>query len=89
MLALFNIRNVLSEAAGVRRLALLHVLDLINSCRFHHARGHIRVGKRRSAREMLIVDIGTVIGQGHVIPMGESQWMVNHRIDLRMFNEIY
>ena len=39
---------------------------------------------------MRIVDIGTVIGQAHVIPMGESQWivLVNHMIDLRMFNEI-
>ena len=89
LLALFKIRNVFSEAPGVRRLALLRVLDLINSGRFHLASGHSRVGKRRSGREMRIVDIETVIGQAHVIPTGEGQWMVNHKIDLRTFNEIY
>jgi len=41
LLALFKIRNVFSEAAGVRRLALLRVLDAINSGRFHLASGHI------------------------------------------------
>jgi len=89
LLALFKIRNVFSEAAGVRRLALLRVLDQINSGRFHLTSGHIRVGKRCSSREMRIVDIGTLIGQAHVIPTGEGQWIVNHRIDLRTFNETY
>ena len=82
-------RNIFSKATGVQRLALLHVLDLINSGRFHLVNGHIRIEKRRSGREMRIVDIGTVIGQAHVIPTGEGQWIVNHRIDLRTFNEIY
>jgi len=50
------------EAAGVRRLALLRVLDPINSGSVHLASRHIRVGKRRSGREMRIVDRGTVIG---------------------------
>jgi len=85
LLALFKIRNVFSEAASVRRLALLRVLDPINSGRFHLASGHIRVRKRRSGREKRIVDIGTVIGQAHVIPTGEGQWITNHRIDLRTF----
>jgi len=89
LLALFKIRNVFSEAAGVRPLALLHVLDPINSGRFHLASGDIQVGKWRSGREMRIVDIETVIGQAHVIPTEEGQWIVNHRIDLPTFNEIY
>jgi len=89
LLALFKIRNFFSEAAGIRRLALLRVLDPINSGRFHLASGLIRVGKRRTGREMRIVDIGTLIGQAHVIPTREGQWIVNHRIDLRTFNKIY
>jgi hypothetical protein len=89
LVGLFKIRNILSEAAGVRRLALLRVLDPINAGRFHLASGHIRVGKRPGGRDIRIVDIGTVIGQAHVIPCGERQWIVNHRIDLRTFNEIY
>ena len=89
LLAFFKIRNVFCEAAGVRHLALLRVLDPINSGRFHLASGHIQVGTRRSRGQIRIHDIGTVIGQAHVIPMGEGQWIVNHRIDLRTFNEIY
>ena len=65
------------------------MLDPINVGRFHLASGHIRVGKRHSGRDMRIVDIGTVIGQAHVIPSGERQWIVNHRIDVWTFNEIY
>ena len=38
---------------------------------------------------MRIVNIGAVIGQEHVITCGERQWIVNHRIDLRTFKEIY
>jgi len=89
LLVLCKIRKLFSEAAGVRRLALLLVLDPINSGRFHLASGHIRVGKRRTGREVRIVDIGTVIGQAHVILTGEGQWIVNHRIDLRTLIEIY
>jgi len=89
MLPLQKIRNVFSEAAGVRLLELFRPLDPINSGRFHLPSRHIRVAKGHSGSEMRIVDIGTVIGQAHVMPTRESQWIVNHSIDLRMFNEIY
>jgi len=71
LLALFKIRNVLSEAASVHRLAWVCVLDPINGGRLHLASGHIRVGKRSTGREMRIVGIGGVIGHGQVIPSGE------------------
>jgi len=89
LLALFKKRNVLCEAAGVHQLALVRVLDPINGGRFHLASRHIQVGKRSTGRDMPIVPIGAVIGQAHVIPGGERQWIVNHRIDLRTFNDIY
>jgi len=89
LLALLKIRNVLSEAAGVYRLALVRVLDPIKGGRFHMASGHIRVGKRSTGRDMRIVGIGAVIGQRYVIPSGERKWIVNHRIDLQTFNDIY
>ena len=89
LLALFNIRNILSEAAAVHRLALVRILDPINGGRYHIPSGHIRVGNRINGRDMGIVSIGVVIGQAQVIPSGEKQWIVNHRIDLRTFNEIY
>jgi len=70
-------------------LALVCILDPVNSGRFHIASGHIRVGRRVNGRDMRIVSIGAVIGQAQVIPSGERQWIVNHRIDVRTFNEIY
>jgi len=89
LLALFKIRNILSEAAAVDHLALIHILDQINSGRFYIPRGHIRVGNRINGRDMRIVCIGAVIGQAQVIPSGEKHWIVNYRIDLRTFNDIY
>ena len=89
LLAFFKIRNILSEAGAVHRLAVVCILDPVNSGRFHIARGHIRVGRRVNGRDMRIVSIGAVIGQAEVIPSGEREWIVNHRIDLRTFNEIY
>jgi len=89
LLALFKIRNILSEAAAVYRLALVLILDPINGGRFHIPSGPIRVGNRINGRDMQIVSIGAVIGQPQVIPSGNKQWIVDHRIDLRIFNEIY
>ena len=54
----FNIRNILSDAAAVYRLALVHILDPINGGRFHIPCGHIRVGNRINSRDMRIVSIG-------------------------------
>jgi len=89
LLGPFKIRNILSEAAAVHRLALVGILDPISGGRFHIRSGHIRVGNRITGRDMRTVSIGAVIGQAQVIPSGEKQWIVNHRIHLRTFNEIY
>ena len=89
MLALFKIRYILSEAAAVHRLALVCILDPINGGRYHIPSGHIPGGNGINGRDMRIVSTGAVIGQAPVIPSGEKQWIVNHRIDLRKFNEIY
>jgi len=69
--ALFKIRNGLSQAAGVHQLALVRILDPINSGQFHLASRHIRVSKLSTGRDMQIVSIGALIGQAHVIPSGE------------------
>ena len=89
LLAPFKIRNILSEAAAVHRLALVHILDPINGGRFHIPSGNIQVGNRINGRDIRIVSIGAVIGQAQVIASGDKQWIVNHWIDLRTFNEIY
>jgi len=87
--ALFKIRTILSEAAAVHCLTLVRILDPINGGRFHILTGHIRVGNPINGRDMRIVSIEAVIGQAQVIPSGEKQWIVNHRIDLWTFNQIY
>jgi len=40
LIALFKIRNILSEAAAVHRLALVRILHPINGGRFHIPSGH-------------------------------------------------
>jgi len=52
LLALFKIRNILSEAGSVHWLALVYILDPVNSGRFHIARGHIQVGSRVNGGDM-------------------------------------
>jgi len=89
LLALFKIRNIPCEAAAVHCLAVVGILDPINGGRFHIPSRHIRVGNRINRQDMRIVSIEAVIGQAQVIPSGEKQWIVNHRIDLKTFNEIY
>ena len=71
LLALFKIRNVLSGARDVHRLALVRILDPVGAGRYHRGSGHIRVGKRPNGRDMRIVGIGAVIGKWHVIPRVE------------------
>jgi len=89
LLAHFTIRNILIEVEAVHRLALVGILDPVNSGRFHIVSGHIQVRRRVHGRDIGIVSIGAVIGQAQVIPSVERKWIVNHRIDLRTFNEIY
>ena len=75
LLALFKIRNVLNGAGDVHCLALVRILDPVRAGRFHCGSGHIQVGKRSNGRDMRIVGIWAVIGQAHVIPSGERQWI--------------
>ena len=89
LLGLFQITNVLSGAGDVHRLAFVRILNPVGAGRFHRRSGHIRVSKRPNGRDMRIVSIGAVIGQAHVIPSREREWIVNYKIDLRTLNEIY
>jgi len=89
LLALFKVRNILSEAAAVHWLALVCILDPRNSSRVAIASGHSRVGTRVNGRDKRLVSIVGVIGQAQVIPSGERQWIVTQRIDLWTFNEVY
>ena len=87
LIGLFKIRNVRTEVVSL--LAFVQVLDLVNGGRFHGASGHIRLCRRCNGQDMRIIDIGVVVRQAHVVPYGDGQWLVNHQIDLRTFNDIY
>ena len=87
LVGLFKISNVRTEV--VSRLAFVQILDLVHGGRFHGASGHIQVCRRRNGRDMSLIDIGVLVWQAHVVPYGDGQWLVNHRIDLRTFNDIY
>ena len=86
LVGLFKRRNVRTEV--VCWVGFVQVLDPVNGGRFQAASGHIRVCKRRNGRDMRIIVIGVVVGQAHVVPYGDGQWLVNHQIDLRTFNDI-
>ena len=40
-------------------------------------------------REFTIVDIRTILSLAHLILETDPHWLVNNRIDVRTFNEIY
>jgi len=89
LVALFKIRDCSQLEDTVRRLAGLQMLSPVNSgwpCDIHSL---VTVQLREDAREFTLVDIGTILGLAHLIPKGDRRWLVNSRIDLRTFNEIY
>ena len=49
----------------------------------------VTVQLREDARAFTVVDIGMILGLAHLIPETDRRWLVNSRIDLRTFNEIY
>ena len=51
--------------------------------------GLVPVQMREDAREFTIIEVGPIHGLAHPIPVGELHGLVNRRIDLRTFNEVY
>jgi len=88
LLALFKIRDTTHEDT-VRRLAGVQFMSVVNAGHPSDTHGLVTVQHRDDAREMTIVDIGTILGLAHLIPETDRRWLVNSRIDLRTFNEIY
>ena len=64
-------------------------MNVVNSGRPSDVHGLVTVHLRDDARELTIVDIGTILGLAHLIPETNRLWVVNTLIDLRTFNEIY
>ena len=89
---LFKIRDTGNDGK-VYRLAIIQLLQASQNGgdQIADAHGLVRVFAKRqkSETEFRIVDIATVTGQAHLIPDGNGRWLVNSRIDLRTFNDIY
>ena len=88
LLALFKILDYRSEG-GVRLLASFHILSTVNAGRLSGVHGPVTVQQREEAREFAIVYIGTILGLADLIQVAHRRWLVNSRIDLRTFNEMY
>ena len=88
LLALFKIRDYTCENA-VRQVAAVRMLSAVNSGFVSDIHGLVTVQMKEEYREFRIVDVGTILGLVHLIPEGERRWLVNSRIDLRTFNEVY
>ena len=73
----------------VRRLARVEMLSPVISGRASDVHGLVTVQQREDAQEFTIVDVWTILGLAHLIPEADRPRLVNNRINLRTFNEIY
>jgi len=89
LIALFKIRSGYMQQDTVYHLAGVQFMSLVDYGRQSDVHGLVTVQLRDVTRELTIVDIGTIIDLAHLIPETELRWLVNSRIDLRTFNEIY
>jgi len=64
-------------------------MSLVDSGLPEDVHGLVAVQLRDVTRELTIVDNGTILGLAHLIPETERRWLINSRIDLRMFSENY
>jgi len=88
LVALLKIRDYRSDDT-VRRVAGVQMLTPVNSGRLSDLHGLVTVQKKEDTRGFTIVDIGIILGLAHLIPEEDRRWLVNSRIDLRTFNEVY
>jgi len=90
LVALLKIRDYRCDNTDtLRRVARVQMLTPVNSGRLSDQHGLVTVQMREDARGFTIVDIGTIHVLAHLIPEEDRRWVVNSRIDLRTFNEVY
>jgi len=87
LVALFKIKDCSQDT--VRWLAGMQMLSPVNSGRPSDIHSLVTDELREGACEFTLVDLGPILGLAHLIPEGDRGWLVNSRIDLRTFNEIY
>jgi len=88
LVALLKIRDNRSDDT-VRHVAGVQMLTTVNAGHLSDPHGLVTVQKREETRGFTIVDIGTILGLAQLIPEEDRRWLVNSRLDLRTFNELY
>jgi hypothetical protein len=74
------------------RVAVVEVLWPINGGKADPCDTLVRVERRtyKSARGgTWVTNIRSILGMAHLVPYGEGRWLVNNRIDLKTWNDIY
>jgi len=88
LVAFCKIRDCTCENA-VLRVAAVRMLSAVHSGFSSDIHGLVTVQMREDAQEFTILVVGTFHGLARLIPQGERHWLVNSRIDLRTFTEVY
>jgi len=90
LVVLFKLRDYTGDNTDpVRWVACVHMLSPINSGRLSDQHCLVTVQIREDARGFTIVDIGTILGLAQLISEEDRRWLVNSRINLRIFNKVY
>ena len=82
--AIFKIRDSISTKSY--QLCLVELLEAKDRGLPDGSHGLLRVA-RRSRQRFWVVNISSVLGMAHLFELGQGQWLVNTRIDLRTWNE--
>ena len=88
LVALFKIEDY-TCGDTVRWLASIQMLTAVNSEYLSDIHGLVTVQLREDVRAFTVVDIRMILGLAHLILETDQCWLVNSRIDLRTFNEMY
>ena len=88
LVALFKIRDYRSENS-VRRLTRIQFMSAVNSGCLSDVHGLVTVQIKEDASVFTVVNTGTILGLAYLIPEVERLWIVNNRIDLSSFNQVY
>ena len=44
---------------------------------------------KSAVKGLWVTNIRSILGMAHLVPYGEDRWLVNNRIDLKTWNDVY
>jgi hypothetical protein len=74
------------------RIAVIELLWPVNGGEADHCDTLIRVQRRvykSAVKGLWATNIRSILGMAHLVPYGENRWLVNNRIDLKTWNDVY